>query len=135
MAEQPKRRRRRAQPKGPAPLIEQLGRLREQRKELEAQADELKKQERELEDSILKQFRSTELESVKTEHYTASRSVQVKPSVHDWDAFYRYIQETGDFSLLQKRPGEGAVKEHWDHGEEVPGVEPFHLVKLNLRQR
>lgn len=122
-------------PGSPAPMIERLGQLRDERKELEKQAEALKKQERELEDEVLRSFRAGDLESVQTAHYAAGRQVAVKPSVHDWDAFYDYIWRSGDPSLLQKRPGEGAIKERWDQGEEVPGVEPFHKVSLYLRKR
>jgi hypothetical protein len=54
------------------------------------------------------------------------------PTVRDWDAFYKYVLKTKDFSLLQKRVGEGAVKERWDNGKEVPGVEPFTVVKASV---
>ena len=42
--------------------------------------------------------------------------------VTDWEDLYAHIKKTGSFELLQRRVGEGAVKERWDNGEAVPGV-------------
>ena len=53
------------------------------------------------------------------------------PTVKDWPAFYAYIQETGAFELLERRPGKAACRERWEAQEEVPGVEKFPVYKLS----
>lgn len=57
-----------------------------------------------------------------------------KPTVVDWPAFYNYILETKDFSLLQKRPGEAAINERWEDNVKVPGVDKFPVYKLTRQE-
>tara|TARA_R100001224_G_C3927443_1_gene117482 strand:- start:187 stop:579 length:393 start_codon:yes stop_codon:yes gene_type:complete len=64
-------------------------------------------------------------------------SVTVKedsvPEVVDWDVFYEYIQETGEFSLLHRRVSSAA----WNESvkiKDVPGVKATQLRKVNLRK-
>lgn len=60
--------------------------------------------------------------------------VQVK----DWDKFYKnlikeYAKEgLAAFTLLQKRVGDAAVKERWEAGKKVPGVEPFNVPVVSI---
>lgn len=56
------------------------------------------------------------------------------PTVKDWDAFYQYIQDTGAFELLERRPGKAACRERWEAGEQVPGVEKFPVYKLTRNE-
>lgn len=55
-----------------------------------------------------------------------------QPHVKDWDAFYKFILKTKDFSLLERRPGKAACRERWavDGDSAVPGVEKFPVYKL-----
>lgn len=59
-----------------------------------------------------------------------SEAVQ-EPVVEDWTKLYKYIQKTGDFSLLEKRIGKAAVKEQWENGKKLPGVGSFPVWKLH----
>jgi len=63
----------------------------------------------------------------KVETYNAEKLV-----VADWDKFYAYIKRTGRFELMQKRLSEGAAQELFDDKKNVPGVEPFTVVKISL---
>lgn len=54
------------------------------------------------------------------------------PQVEDWTAFYAHVKKTGAFELLQRRLGEGAVKERWEAGKVVPGVTKFTAVTISL---
>jgi hypothetical protein len=53
------------------------------------------------------------------------------PHVKNWDLFYDYILKTGDFSLLERRPGRAAIRERWDDNVLVPGVEKFPVYRLS----
>jgi hypothetical protein len=44
------------------------------------------------------------------------------PQVTDWPAFYKHILKTKDFSLMQRRVNDGAIKERWEAKKVVPGV-------------
>lgn len=57
-----------------------------------------------------------------------------QPHIKDWEVFYKYILKTKDFSLLERRPGRAAIKERWEDGKEVPGVEKFPVYKLTRNE-
>lgn len=59
---------------------------------------------------------------------------KIVPTVEDWDAFHKYVIKTKDFSLLQKRLGEAAIRERWDAGKKVPGVIAFNAVTVSLNK-
>jgi hypothetical protein len=43
--------------------------------------------------------------------------------VTDWPATLKYVKDTGELDLLQKRLTISAVKQRWDNGVFIPGVE------------
>lgn len=57
---------------------------------------------------------------------------EYQPHVTDWEAFYKFILKTKDFSLLERRPGKMACRERWllDGDEAIPGVGKFPVYKL-----
>lgn len=59
---------------------------------------------------------------------------EYQPHVKDWEAFYKYILKTKDFSLLERRPGKAACRERWADDKEVPGVEKFPVYKLTKQK-
>jgi hypothetical protein len=119
----------------PGQLVEELGRIWDARIAKEKEAEALKKQEQELKDKVLRSISKDTLDGFQTTHYSVSRQEQVRPTVKDWDAYWNYVLESGDLSLMEKRPGSTAIKERWEHGEDVPGVESFTDVKLSVRRR
>jgi hypothetical protein len=64
----------------------------------------------------------------------ANARVVVKqvPRVVDWALFYAHVAKKKAWELLQRRVGETAIKERWDAGERVPGVEPFAIVTVSV---
>lgn len=44
-------------------------------------------------------------------------------------------QEDAAFALLQKRLGDGAVKEMWEAGQTVPGVEKYQVIDVSITKR
>lgn len=62
--------------------------------------------------------------------------VQIKtkdrPSVVDWDAFYTHIKKKGEFELLNRAVNNKSVKERWEQGKQIPGVEKFVYKDVSL---
>jgi hypothetical protein len=56
------------------------------------------------------------------------------PQVHDWDKFYAYVKKTGQFELMQRRLSDTAIRERWDNGRQIPGVEPFGVVSVSINK-
>jgi hypothetical protein len=48
-----------------------------------------------------------------------------RPSVVDWGKFYAHIKKKGEFELLNRAPNAKSIKERWEQGKEVPGIEQF----------
>jgi hypothetical protein len=71
----------------------------------------------------------------KTANEVASVSIKEEtvPDVHDWDALYAHIISTGDFSLIQRRVSSTAYRELLKLGENVPGLQPREIRRINFR--
>lgn len=114
--------------------IDRLFRLRTKRLEQQRAVDDLRAQEREIEDELISTLGKDRLN--KAAGKLASVSVQRKtvPSVVDWDKFYKYVKKENAFELLQKRVNISAARERWDDGEDLPGVEQYIDTKISLRK-
>lgn len=49
-----------------------------------------------------------------------------------WRAFWDYVRETNRFDLMQKRLADRAIKDMFDAGEDVPGVELFKQPDVSI---
>lgn len=58
--------------------------------------------------------------------------MKAKAKVDDWDEFYKHILKTKDFSLMQRRVADQAVKERWEAEQDVPGVTKFTYLDISL---
>ena len=89
-------------------LLDKLYEVRTELKELTLKESELKKVKNELEAMII---------------------------ANNWDEFQAYIVQTGRFELMQKRASATSYRELQQMGENVPGVEPTELTKVNFRSK
>ena len=55
------------------------------------------------------------------------------PDVSDWDALYKHVIATEDFSLIQRRVSSTAYRELLKMGEAVPGLQPRTVRRINFR--
>lgn len=75
------------------------------------------------------------VDSVRTQSGTAYRTVKTAYRVGDWDAYVKWLQETGNFQCLEKRAAKNAVKEvHDETGEIPPGLEYHVEVGFDVRR-
>ena len=54
-------------------------------------------------------------------------------NVEDWDALWPYIVKNKYFHLVQKRVSDPGLRELWEQGKVVPGVQPFTKRTLSVR--
>jgi hypothetical protein len=106
--------------------------IRASRLEVEKKVEELKTEQHELEDYILKKFDKAEIDSARGNICTAAVTRNTVPRVLDWDKFIPFVLKEKDLSLLERRPSRAACRERWEAGEVIPGVEPFVVVGLSL---
>jgi len=115
--------------------IDTLYQLRSQRLALEKKAEELKKQEKELEDQLINGFSEIGLTSAKGRMASFSFANIDQPNVKNWDLLYEFIVENNDFSLLHKRVGAEAWRDYLENDNVlVPGTEIFKKTQAYLRK-
>lgn len=61
-------------------------------------------------------------------------SEQEYPTVDDWGLVYGYLQETGNFQILQQRAAATRIKELIEAGENIPGISITPTVEPMLRK-
>lgn len=116
-----------------AALADHYWLTREKRLAADKVADALKAEETRTEATLIKEMQEQKITAIggSVVRLAIPTVPEYVPAVKDWDAVYKHILETGDFSLLHKRVGATACKERWDAGEEVPGIERFPVYKLS----
>ena len=115
-------------------LIEKRVSIKSQIDELNAQIKDLQEQLRANETVLLKELDAQGVSRIANDLVSVSINEDTVPDVTDWDAFYAHIMNTGDFSLLQRRPSSTAYKEILKLGESVSGLQPRTVRKLNMRK-
>ena len=106
--------------------------LREERHDLQKEIEKIEVAERELKNRLIAELDKGDLQGVLGKKARAAVHVRPTPTVKDWAAFGAYILKQKDLSLLQRRPSEAAVKERWEAGEVVPGVDRFNVVTVSV---
>ncbi len=106
---------------------------REARLKLQKEVDELAKTEAAVREHIINNLPKTDTGASGKLARVSVVTKQV-PQVKDWDKFYAFVKKTGQFDLVQRRLADTAIRERWDNGKEVPGVEAFGAVSVSLNR-
>ena len=114
--------------------IDALYELRERRIALQREADDLKRQETNLEFELMSQVTSLGIAAAKGRRASFSVTHEVVPNVNDWSKLHDYIIIEKDFTLLQKRIGVTAWRDYYETGLLIPGTDAVTLNKVNLRK-
>lgn len=126
-----------------APLPASIGRcadlyhdMRELRLSMEKEAAKVKARETEIREHIilhLSASQDTGAAGLKYRAQIVSKTVPRVDTENDgWANLWAHIAQTGEFDLLQKRLGEGAVAERWERGETIPGVEAMKVKDVSI---
>lgn len=112
--------------------VDVLYEMRAQRLEIEKKVEELRAEEASFKDEIIRRLSDQKLEKSGGKAATAAITRTTVPQVKDWPSFYKYIQKTKSFDLLERRAAKAACAARWEEGVEIPGVEQFAVVGLSL---
>jgi hypothetical protein len=112
--------------------IDMLYELREQRLGIEKRVKELKEQEVQARNDIFELLASMGLTKASGALATCGIKVTNVPLVEDWDTLWGYIQQTGEFDLVQKRISVTAWRARFDDGVTIPGVSKVEDVDISL---
>lgn len=103
--------------------IDKLIRLRQKRMAAQKKADEIKKEESLLTESLIEICAKQKIEKASGKLGTFSIKMAPFPVVKDWNEFYAYVRKQDAFELLQKRVGVGAWRERVEAGKVPSGTE------------
>ena len=88
-----------------------------------------------IETECLARLQAQGLQNAKTPHGTAYLATQTRVSVRDKGEFFRHMQGSGDFAMLDIRALKEPVKEFVkENNANPPGVEVSHWVECNIRK-
>lgn len=118
-------------PRTDAERADLLYNTRQQRLALQKEVDALQEQETELSNYFIENLPKSRASGVAGQTARVQLNTKTIPTVEDWSKFYKHVQKTGAFELLQRRLTEKAVTERWDAGERIPGVGRFNVVKVS----
>lgn len=112
--------------------IDLLYTMREERLIAQRAVDEMEKKEGALRSHIMANFANADIDGAKGRVATASIQRSMQAEIIDFEEFVRWAVKKKAYSCLQKRVGITSVREYWDNGDKVPGLEPKEVVTLSL---
>lgn len=121
-------------PKAMGACADRLYQLRQKRLEMQKEVDKVAAEEAALKEHIINTLPKSEASGVAGKLARVTVVTKQIPQVKDWDAFYKYVKKTGQFDLMQRRITDAAIKERWEAGKEVPGVEHFNAVSISVNK-
>ena len=113
-------------------LVDNYISLRAQRLALDRQTAEIKEAEDDIYKVIVSKMRDEGMSAMGGKNGFVKLKETEEPIPTDWPALYEYIKATGSFEFLHKRIATLAIKEHWEAGEEIPGVGKTTVYKLSV---
>lgn len=115
-----------------AALADACGDLKQSRLAAQREVDAIKERETALSEWLIDNLPKMEATATAGAAWQATIKEKTVPQVQDWDALYEHVINTRRFEFLQRRLGDAAVKEQWEAGAEVPGVERIDIKTLSL---
>jgi hypothetical protein len=113
--------------------IDAMFKLREEIRKHEAEIKEITAKKDALEAELLEQMDKENVTKSTGGKASVTVSENIKPSVEDWDSFYKYISKTKQFHLLERRPSVTGCRELFEKRGKIPGVVPFTKRVLTMR--
>lgn len=121
-------------PKALGACADKLYELRQKRLEEQKKISLLEAEEKALKEYIIQNLPKSEASGVAGKLARVTVITKEIPRVNDWDAFYKFVKKTGQFDLMQRRLTDAAVKERWEAGKEIPGIEHFQATTVSINK-
>ena len=97
-------------------------------------AEAAKKEMTKIEEHIFKFFEKSNIEGARGRLASVTMVEKDRPKVVDKEEFGKYVALHGAWDMLYGRAVEEACQLRWEEGEEIPGVEKFHDVRLSIHE-
>ena len=116
-------------------LLTDLTEVRMNLKNLQEKERGFKSRKMELEAKIVSTLKQQGIDRIGNDVCTLSIKEEIVPTVQDWDEVYKYLIQTKQFELIQKRMSATAFRELLQMGLSVPGVKATELTRVNFRSK
>lgn len=116
------------------PCVDLYKEVSELRLAMQKEVDAVKARESEIKQHIIDNLSKSDDTGVAGKKYRAQIVTKTAATVADWDKVWQFIRDNDRTDLVQKRINDKAVKEIWEAGEQVPGVEKFNSVDVSVRK-
>lgn len=115
-------------------LIDNVWALREAKRKLEKEVEEISGKITEAENIIIDRLDKEKTDRAASSRASVSISENVVPQVDDWETFMKEVViKKGLTHLVERRASVTGCREVWEQGGALPGLKPFIKRKLNLR--
>lgn len=121
-------------PKALGACADKLYQLREARLAKQKEAEAIEAEEKALKEHLINTLPKSEANGVAGKVARVTVVTKPVPQVKDWEKFYAHVKKTGQFELMQRRLSDTAIKERWEAGKSVPGVESFNVVTVSINK-
>jgi hypothetical protein len=106
--------------------------VRELRLAMQKIVDDVKGRESEIKEHIINNLSKSSDTGAAGKRYRAQIVTKEVPTLKDWEALTKFIAANNRFDLLHKRVADTAVKDMWEAGVAVPGVEKFRATDVSI---
>lgn len=109
--------------------------LRQKRLAMQKEVDAVAAEEKALKAHIIDNLPKSQASGIAGKDARVTVVTKEEPQVKDQEAFRKYMNRTKRFDLANKlRPSAPAIRDMWEEGKEIPGVEKFNVVTVSLNK-
>lgn len=113
--------------------IDKMFKLREKIREHEVAIKDLNIEKTALEVLLMEQMDREGITKSSGNRASVTVSESIKPSIENWDEFYKYIHKTKMYHLLERRPSVTGCRELFEKRGKIPGVVPYKNRQITMR--
>lgn len=112
-----------------------LYKLREEKSALSKKVKKLESEINEIKEYVIKTLPKSKAEGVTGKVANIQVKTKDVPHVVDWEKLRKHITRTKNWDLLTRSVAAAAVKERWDAGKKVPGIDPYTVTKVSITKK
>lgn len=122
-------------PKSMALCADKYYNLRQKRLAMQKEVDAVAAEEKAYRQHLIDNVPKSQATGVQGKVARVTIVTKEEPQIKDQDAFRKYLNRTKRFDLAYKlRPSAPAIRELWEEGKDIPGVEKFNVVTVSLNK-
>lgn len=122
-------------PKTLGEVADLLYTTRQERLDIQKKVEELQAFETSLKNHLIEQLPKDDAAGITGRLANVTIVVKQQPQITNAGAFRRFLQRTKRWDLAQSlKPAAPAIREMWDAGETIPGVESFGVTTVSIKK-